>query len=179
MNKAIEVITKVKQALEKSATGVSFISIRNYTNSKGEVSNNLINVGASYQNAKAKDIEFLDNLDASKYQFKSPLSLIEEARQELIAAFLAPDENRSNGQTEAYTTIFSGVKVHNETGVLYIYGYRENKTVLVEGVYKPVKSKPLTIAKNELRKLLRTGKFTQFALEVGNEIKTNGETLEL
>ena len=179
MSKALAVITTIKRALEKSITGVSFVSIRNYTNSHGEVSNNLVNVGASYTNAKAKDIEFLENLDFSKHNFKSPNTLIEEARKELIASFIAPDKNRSNGQIEAYTTIFSGVKVHNETGVLYVYGYRENKTVLIEGVYPHVNSKPLTIAKNELRKLLRTGKFTQFALEIGNEVRTNGEILEL
>jgi hypothetical protein len=179
MSKAIAVIATIKRALEKSITGVSFVSIRNYTNKNGEVSNNLVNVGASYENAKAKDIEFLENLDYSKHDFKSPNTLIEEARLALIASFLKPDENRSNGQIEAYTTIFAGVKVHNETGLLYVYGYRENKTVLVKGEYPTVNSKPLTIAKDELRKLLRTGKFTQFALEIGNEIKANGETLEL
>jgi hypothetical protein len=60
-----------------------------------------------------------------------------------------------------------------------VYGYREQKTVLVKGEYKTVKSAALTIAKNELRKLLKTGKFTQYSLELGNTIKANGETLEL
>lgn len=177
--KALAVINLVKNAVSKSITGVSFVSIKNYTNTKGEVSNNLINVGIRYEVAKAKDIEFLENINLNEYTFKSPLALIEEARKELIASFIAPDENRSKGQTDAYTTIFAGVKVHNETGVLYVYGYRESKTVLVEGVYPKVNSRPLTIAKNELRKLLKTGKFTQYALEVGNTIKGNGETLEL
>ena len=177
--KALQVIANVKQATDKSITGVSFVSIRNYTNKQGETSNNLINVGASYERAKQKDIELLENLNASEHTFKSTPDLIEEARVELIKAFLKPDENRSQGQKDAYTNIVSGVKVHNETGVLYVYGYRENKTVLKAGEYKEVKSAALTIAKNELRKLLRTGKFTQYALELGNEIRCNGETLEL
>jgi hypothetical protein len=177
--KALQVITNLKKATEKSITGVSFVSIRNYTNKQGETSNNLINVGASYAKAKQKDIEFLENLKASEHTFKSTPELIETARVELIKAFLNPDENRSQGQTDAYTNIVPGVKVHNETGVLYVYGYREQKTILKAGEYKEVKSAALTIAKNELRKLLRTGKFTQYALEIGNEIKANGETLEL
>lgn len=177
--KALQVITNVKQATDKSITGVSFVSIRNYTNKQGEVSNNLINVGASYEKAKQKDIELLENLDATQYTFKSAPDLIEEARVELIKAFLKPDENRSQGQKDAYTNIVPGVKVHNETGVLYIYGYRENKTVLKEGEYKAVKSAPLTIAKNELRKLLRTGNFVNFGIEAGNTIKCNGECLEI
>jgi len=179
-NKAIGVINTIKNAVSKSLTGVSFVSIKNYTNSQGEISNNLINVGIKYESAKAKDIDFLQNLNINEHNFKSPLNLIEDARHILIAAFINPDVNRSNGQIDAYTPIFAGVKVHNETGVLYIYGYRENKTVLVEGEpKKAVKSAALTIAKDELRKLLRTGKFTQYALEVGNTIKANGETLEL
>lgn len=178
-NKALQVLATIKGATDKSITGVSFVSIRNYTNKFGEVSNNLINVGASYEKAKAKDIEFLENLNVNDYQFKSDLTLIDEARKELIASFIKPSESRSNGQKDAYTNIVAGVKVHNETGILYIYGYRERKEVLKAGEYPTVNSKPLTIAKDELRKLLRTGKFTQYALEIGNEVRANGETLEL
>ena len=55
--------------------------------------NNLINVGASYENAKRKDIETLENLNVTEHSFKSTPDLIEEARVELIKAFLKPDEN--------------------------------------------------------------------------------------
>jgi len=177
--KALQVINLVKNAVSKSITGVSFFSIKDYCNSFGEVSNQLINVGINYEKSKQKDIVFLENINFADYTFKSSLILLEQAKNELIAAFVKPNENRSNGQIDAYTTIFSGVKVHNETGKLYVYGYRQSKQVLIEGVYPIVKSKPLTIAKDELRKLLKTGKFTQFSIEVGNTIKANGETLEL
>ena len=177
--KALKVINMLNQAVNKSITGVSFVSIRNYKNASGEVSNNLINIGISYEKAKQKDIAFLENIDFSNYQFKSELSVLEQAKNELIASFIKPNENRSNGQIDAYTPIVSGLKVHNETGLLYIYGYRENKTILIEGTYKSVNSSKLTIAKNELRKLLKTGKFTQYSIEIGNEIRANGETIEL
>lgn len=178
-SKVLKVITTLKQATNKSITGVSFVSIRNYTNKNGEVSNNLINIGASYERALKQDVEFLENLKFGDYEFKSTPDLIEEARVTLIEAFLKPNENRSNGQKDAYTHIVPGLKVHNETGLLYVYGYREQKTVITKGEYKTVKSSALTIAKNELRKLLRTGKFTQYSLEIGNEVRANGETLEL
>lgn len=178
-NKALAVINLIKGAVSKSITGVSFVSIKDYTNSNGEVSNNLINVGINYEKAKQKDIEFLENIKLVDYTFKSNTADLEDAKTELIAAFIKPNENRSNGQIDAYTPIFAGVKVHNETGVLYVYGYRENKTILINGVYPIVKSSAKTIAKNELRKLLKTGKFTQYAIEIGNTIKGNGETLEL
>jgi hypothetical protein len=121
----------------------------------------------------------LQKLNLHEHNFKSSLALIDEARKELIASLINPDENRSGGQINAYTNIVKGIRVHNETGVLYVYGYRERKEVLAKGEYKEVKSKPLTIAKNELKKLMRTGKFTQYALEIGNEVRANGETLEL
>jgi hypothetical protein len=178
-DKANQVINLVKNAVSNSITGVSFFSIKNYQNKQGEISNNLINIGINYAKSKQQDIEFLENINLKDHTFKSPIDLIEDARLDLIVSFLSPDENRSKGQTEAYTTIFSGVKVHNTTGLLYVYGYRVNKTVIKEGEYKEVKSNPKTIAKNELRKLLKTSKFTQYSIEIGNTIKAIGETIEL
>ena len=42
--KALNVINNIKNAIEKSITGVSFVSIRKYTNQQGETSSNLINI---------------------------------------------------------------------------------------------------------------------------------------
>lgn len=179
--KAVETINLVKNAVSKSITGVSFFSIKNYTNKVGETSNYLINVGINYTKAKAQDLIFLENLNLDKTElvFKSQLADLKLAKAELIASFIKPDENRSNGQIDAYTTLFSGVKVHNETGQLYIYGFKQNKTVLVEGVYPKVNSSAKTIAKKELQKHLKTANFVNFAIEVGNNLKANGETIEI
>lgn len=177
--KAAAVIELLKNSVNNTLTGVSFLSIRNYTNASGETANHLVNIGINYAKAKAKDIETLKNLDINEHNFKSDLALIEEARQALIAELTNPNANRSQAQADAYTPIVDGLKVHNESGKLIIYAFREKKTVITEGTYKTVKSRPLTIAKNELRKLLRVGKFKNFAIELGNELKANGETLEL
>lgn len=179
--KAVETINLVKNAVSKSITGVSFFSIKNYTNKNGETSNQLINVGINYDKAKAQDLIFLENLNLSKndLDLKSNISDLEAAKAELIASFIKPNENRSNGQINAYTNLFSGVKVHNESGQLYIFGFRQNKTVLVEGVYPKVNSSAKTLAKKELQKHLKTNKFVNFAIEVGNTLKANGETIEI
>lgn len=178
--KAAAVIELLKKSVNNSLTGVSFLSIKNYTSaSTGETANHLVNIGINYAKAKAKDIETLKNLDIKEHTFKSDLALIEEARQALIAELTNPNANRSQAQIDAYTPIVDGLKVHNESGKLIIYAFREKKTVISEGTYKTVKSRPLTIAKDELRKLLRVGKFKNFAIELGNELKANGETLEL
>ena len=177
--KALSVINLVKNAVSNSITGVSFFSIKNYTNSSNEVANVLINVGINYEKSKEQDLAFLENLKYTDHEFKCNKADFDVARLELIVSMIKPNENRSNGQKDAYTPIFSGVKVHNETGVLYIYGYRVSKKVLVEGEYKEVKSSPKTLAKKEIQKLLKTGKFAQYAIEVGNTLKAQGETIEL
>ena len=172
---ALKVIANLSNALAKSPTGVSFVSIKGYTNSYGEVSNNLVNVGASLDNAKQKDIETLQSLNVTELNGDS--ILLEKARVELINSFIAPNENRSNGQKDAYTIVGKGIKVHNETGEIYIFGLRTSKTIIEQGVYPIVNSRPLTLAKNSLKKDLKSSKFTQYKLSATSVIKANGEEL--
>ncbi len=178
-DEAQRVIDLLTNAANKSPNGVTFVSIKRYENEQGEIANHLFNIGRSYQRAIQRDIETLRNLDLTKLETKHPLTLMEEARTELINAFLKPNENRSNGQKDAYLGILNGLKVHVETGFLYIWGFREKKTIIQQGTYKVVNSRPLTLAKDELRKLLQTSKFKQFKIKVGETIKGGGETLEL
>jgi hypothetical protein len=172
---ALQVIANLTNALAKSPTGVSFVAIKGYTNAYGEVSNNLVNVGASLTNAKAKDIETLQGLDVTT--FGEDTLLLEKARVELINAFIKPNENRSQGQIEAYTIVAKGIKVHNESGDIHIFGLRVSKSIIEQGVYPIVNSKPLTLAKNTLRRELKSNKFTQYKINATTAIKLNGEEL--
>jgi hypothetical protein len=172
---ALKVINSLSNALAKSPTGVSFVSIKGYTNSFGEVSNNLVNVGASLTSAKFEDIETLQSLDVTTLGGDS--ILLEKARVELINSFIAPNENRSQGQIDAYTIVAKGIKVHNITGKIYIFGLRNSKTIIEQGVYPIVNSKPLTLAKNTLRRELKSSKFTQYKLSSTSVIKLNGEEI--
>ena len=172
---ALQVIANLTSVLAKSPTGVSFVSIKGYTNAYGEVSNNLVNVGASLTNAKAKDVETLQSLDVTT--LGGDTILLEKARVELINSFVSPNENRSNGQIDAYTIVGKGIKVHNESGEIYIFGLRNSKSIIEQGVYPIVNSRPLTLAKNQLKKDLKSNKFTQFKLSSTATIRMNGEEL--
>lgn len=175
--KARQVIDLVKGAIGSTPTGVSFFSVRNYTNKQGETSNYVINVGGSYEKAKQDDIKFLRELDVTKLKntVNSKKDLM-VAKTELIKSFEAPHKAMSEGQKNAYTVIANGVKVHNETGLLYVFGSKISKTIIKEGVYPTEKAlKP----KDELRKLLKTSKIRQYSLEVGNTLSAKGETIEL
>ena len=173
-----ELIVNLKKAVQNSPTKVSFVSIKGYKNKFGEEANHLINVGICYQKAKQKDIQYLTDLDINSFDSKLDKALLEQARTELIQSFITPEKARSEGQINAYTPIIDGVKVNNDTGIIYIYGYREKKEILTEGNYPVVNSKPLTLAKNELRKNLKTGKFTQYSIEEISSVRANKETLE-
>ena len=182
-NKAKQVVNLLNQAISKSITAVSFVSVKNYENKQGEIANYLFNLGINYEKSVKQDIETLQNLDVTTLKdVKSSVIDLEKAKVELINAFIKPNENRSNAQIDAYTQIgIKGMKVHNETGLLYIYGFLQNKTVVTPSTepYKVVNSSVLTIAKNELRKLLKTSNFRMFSVAVGNTIKASGETLEI
>ena len=167
---AQKVIDNLIRAIAKSPTGVTMVSIREYRNSKGEISNNIVNIGASLENAKTKDIQFLKNKITSN-------EIEEIARLELIKSFESPDSNRAKGQTDAYTTVTKGIKVHNVTGEIYIFGLRMKKEIIQPGTYPEVKSKELTIAKNALRKELKSSKFTQFKISEISEIRIAGEEI--
>lgn len=177
--KAAKVIDMARKAVAKSPTGVSFVSIKGYTNKEGEVADHVFNIGADYGKAKEADIKFLQTLDLTTGTWKSDMVTMALAKADLIKDLTSPDKVRSQAQADAYTHICKGVKVHNDTGVLYVYGNRVNKVVHKEGNYPTKNSRPLTIAKDELRKLLKTGKFRQFIMAEATSFKANGETLEV
>jgi hypothetical protein len=144
--------------------GVSFASFE-YENKLGEFSSYLVNVGLSYERLKQEDIETLEN------SYAEPI--MEQARLELIASLQKPDPVRSKAQIEAYDYIAPNIKVHKESGQLYIIGYLVSKTVLIEGSKADELDtrKPLTKAKDAIRKTLKSTKYRQFILD-GAVLKT-------
>lgn len=158
--------------------GAKFIAVNGYVaKGSGEVANHVVNLNVSYENAKAKDIEYLKTLDVKTLNDKGlGVDLMEQAKQALLGAFIAPNKARQQGQIDAYTHICNGVKVHNVTGDIYIYAMAHSKKVLIEGEYKEVNSAPLTIAKNIIKKELRTSKYRNFILSNTLAAKVNGET---
>jgi len=156
----------------------TFVSVKNYCNNQGEISNYVVNVGASYANAKEADRKFLsDPSNIAGLEFGSVAQYAEQARIALLYA-IENESNQSRAQQGTYTQVFPNVRVHNETGRVYVYGNRISKEVLVPVRYREVNSAPLTIAKNIIRKNLKTNTFRQFCVDKLVEIRMNGETLE-
>jgi hypothetical protein len=158
--------------------GAKFVSLTYEAKSSGEIATHLINVGVSFAKAKLKDIETLKKLDVSTIKIKGiSTETLEEARVTLLAAMIAPEKARSEGQKDAYTHICNGVKIHNETREIHIFGMAVSKTVIVKGTYKSVNSSNLTLAKDAIRKTLKSTKYRSFVVGNIDLVKISGETL--
>lgn len=168
--------------------GVSFVSIKKYcsdTSENSEVADVLINVGASYENMKAADLETLQNADAEKLVNENfGVELIKQALAEKIQSIVKPSEARSNGQKEAYIYLNKKgtLKYCKETKSVLISGTVVRKTVIVDGVFKEVKSRPLTLAKKHIDKVLdlKMAKIRYYKISnIIANVKVSGETIEI
>ena len=159
-------------------TGCRFASFVYTAKSSGEVARHTVLLGFSYMNSVQASLNQLREMFNS---LTDPLGY--QAAGELIESFNATLNGTQTGFTKAgqyIPTGVSGLNVNSTDGSLQLYGLAQSKTVIIDGTHKVVKSAPLTIAKNELKKKLPLGKFREFALDVGNihAIRANGDVLE-
>ena len=176
----------------KTIKGTSFVGIKGYENSKGEISNQTLLVGFNLANLLKKDLETLKKVDISKVIEKYGQQVATTAYSELLESLAkrtATEQEkeelrkegdstmkRSDGQIDAYTQLAKGVKQHNENKDLKIYGLVIKKTVLVEGEYKPVNSRPKTLAKKDIKKLanLQETKLRTFTFNDASQVNLKG-----
>ena len=170
--------------------GAKFVGINGYTNKNGEKSNQIINCNVNIENAKKADLETLKNFPASTLnEIATKIGASKEdalkAIEELIVSaernLTADDRTTSSvAQTEAYTSLGKGLKFHNETGDLYVSGFANNKTIIVEGEYKVVNSAFKTLVKKAVNKTLKMSKFRSFRLDsVSNNLTVTGSTVQV
>jgi len=184
----MEYITLLKLIEGFNFNGVSFVAIKGYcsdSSENSEIADVLINVGASYGNMKEADIETLKGAklnDLVNDNFGH--SLIEQALTEKLQSLVKPNEVRSNGQKEAYISLNDKgtLKYCKETGSVLISGTVVRKNVIKAGIYKEVKSRPLTLAKKHIEKVLdlKTSKIRYYKIaNITSKVKVSGETIEI
>lgn len=177
----------------KTIKGTSFVGVRNYTNSKGEVSNQTFLVGINYANLLQADLETLKAFDIQPLIAKYDKEVVAKAYNELLTSLIKRTATelekevlrangdstiaRSDAQNEAYLHIAKGLKAQDEN--LYIYGLCVKKTVIEAIEYPKVNSQLKTIVKNEITKLanLKEGKYKQFKLGKLEELNIQGVTI--
>lgn len=165
----------------------TFASLTYRTKATNELARYVLILGASVENAYKKD---LDAVLAALPTLTDPLDL--QAANEMIASF-RQSLDKGIGNNDAYThgpnggdtfiaTAVPNVFINKNDGSLHLKGvFVQSKVVLEAGTpRKEVKSKPLTIAKDRLKRTLglRSNKVRQFILDNIKVAKMNGDTIE-
>lgn len=150
----------------------------------GEIARHTIILGSSYLTMCEKDVQTMQEMLPTLTDATEKLAgaeLLASLEQSLKCA-KDGTENPDYPCKDTYITIegVSGIKVHKETGAVYVWGQSQSKVVEKEGAaYRPVNSAAKTIAKGKLEANLRRSHFRQFDLGQVLVLKVNGETLEV
>ena len=189
-------------------TGARLASFTYTAKGSGERARHTVALGISIENAYRRDLVVLKNKsksiqhktfelkkaleEKSNSEFRpvnlenelNSLEIEKQACQELIDS-LTESLEKGVGNNSAYTCkdvyipLCRGVKLQKENGQVHVTGFALSKVVLEPGEHKKVNSSPKTIAKDKLRKIMKSGKFRQFVLPALSVAKINGKTLEI
>jgi hypothetical protein len=179
--------TQIGQVVEsiKGIKGCQFASLTYFTKKTKELGRYTVNLGFSYHKAVEKSVTELEIIMAEMVD-KTTLAHtaaveVMESLKKTLAAHAEGKQNEDYTKIGQYVSIGNGLNLNTVDNTIQLFGLLHSKVVLVEGEkQKPVKSAPLTIEKNKLRKQLSIGKFREFALDEGNVCgaKSNGDTID-
>ena len=173
-----------------------FIGFKEYTNNSGEVANHVVNCNFDYGKAKQSDIEKLERVSDSninaivkslndKEYFLTQPTNFEEVKgvvDSLLDSMVNP-KPRTKKQEESYINIEgTTLKIHVETETIHAYSLGVQKTILVEGEYKPKNSYRKTRIQDAVKRHLgfTTLRFKQFKLTPNkvSKVAVRGEVFE-
>lgn len=158
----------------------TFLSIKEYQNNDGEVSNFGLVFHVSYLTLLNKSLAIAEKFNPSnELESQAKLEILQSLKNSIDKVKTTPIEEVDDAYhhfADDAGNFVKGVKLHKNTGELHLYGYQIHKEVLIPGVYKKVNSKPLTLAKRAIEKQLPVKKWRQFKLtpEKFREIKVEG-----
>lgn len=181
----------------KTIKGTSFVGIKNYENKQGEVSNQTIVAGITYENCLLNDFKTLQENQNKVFEVLGKdyaNELIEKAYKNLYDSLekrLSSEEVKqalreqndktillSDAQKDAYVHITKSVKVNKETNQIHVFGLVVKKTILKPIEYKQTNSRELTIVQNKIKKLceFKQDKYRSFIFDKA-EVKLQNVTI--
>jgi len=175
LNQIVQLVSIVSN-ISAQKKGARFASLTYAAKGTGEIARHTLCLGVSVERAYRRDIAIL----SAKRDALQGVALA--ACDELLAS-LKESLEKGIGNNSSYTcagvyeSICRGVKFHKESGEVYVTGFSIGKEIIAAGEYKVVKSSEKTIAKNALRREMKSGKFRQFALPVVASARAEGTTL--
>jgi len=177
-------IANLLKALGQRASA-NFVNFKYRAKGTGEVSRVQLILGASTETLYKKDVEKLNDLLQSLSASGAAPHVIQAARElmdsrlESLRVGIGNNSAYTNADTYEYLDGFKGVRIHRDTGELYVSGLVQSKEVIVPGIHKVVKSSEKTIAKRKIENELPSGKFRLYKLDNVIRAALNGEVLEL
>jgi hypothetical protein len=161
----------------------TFLTLKAYRNSAGEIADYSVIFHMSYRNALQKSLTMLEDMQlTSDLEKRARQELITSFNQSLIKMEETPVEEIEDGYTRFFDSdgeYIKGVKVHTNTNTLHLYGNVVHKRVLIPGTYKETNRRPLTIAKDKLRSKLPVSKFRQFKIVPSQVDRISVENISL
>lgn len=187
------------ETIKEAAGKAQFASILYRTKTKqnksgkivsgGELSRYTLILGATYLSLIEKSRLALELIpDKELNELNPDVVLVAQAKAEVlesltksIIAHKAGTQSDDYTKKGLYEPLGAGLNLNSNDNTLQLFGLVQSKVTLEKGIFKHVDSAPLTIVKNQIRKLLPIGKFREFALDLGNIklLKMNGNTLEI
>ena len=168
-------------SINSLAGKAQFVSLT-YTNAQKEKARYTIILNGNYRGVLEKSLLELNiQLPNLKEIEKEACEALIASLHKSIAANAAGEVSEDYTKKDLYIPSgVSGVKINSNDNSLELSGLLHSKVVLEPGEpRKPVRSAPLTVAKNQLRRQTAQGKFRTFCLENIQSARMNGSTLEL
>lgn len=171
-----------------SGKGAKFASLTYKVESTGEVARHTLILGAKTEVLYQKDIAALEKMLAGEMSpaYREAAEKLLASRKESLEKGIGNNSkyvhSKENADTYVHADGIQGVKIHKETGVVYVSALSEDKVVLVEATNpkKPVQHKTeVTAAKAHIEYKLPSGRFRQFTLKNVTRAAINGDVLEL
>jgi len=164
-------VERIKSLLNVATErGASFVGVTYRTKKSGELSRYTLAVGVSYTNLVTKSLAEARSVVVGN---NAKNSIERKAKAEVLRSLRNTLENGKNGeQNDAYTKkgryqeVAAGVTLFDD-GTFELKGIVVSRKVLEVGVHKQVKSYPLTIAKDAIRKQLSLAKWRTLCLDSG------------
>jgi hypothetical protein len=164
--------------------GAGFASFTYKSKSDGSVARYTLNLGFKYITLLENSIKELQaKMDLNEFLGESLLAAHEvmNSLQKSLTAHQNGTQSEDYTRKGLMTSLGNGVSINHDNSI-QVFGLVQSKKIIQEGTpKKEVKSKPMTILKNQIKKNLPISKFREFALDKDamQVMRVNGDTIEI
>jgi hypothetical protein len=167
-------------AIAKGNGSAKFASFVYTAKGTGEVAKVTLILGATTETLYNRDVAILTEMVPTLDGIEKVAAMeILNSRIQSLAKGIGNNDDYTCADVYVNLENVKGVRIHKDTGEVYVSGLIENKTVIQTGTYKTVNSSAKTLAKRAIEKTLPSGRFRLYKLGNVARAALNGEVLEM